>query len=263
MKRAIVFSAVLVMFVLPAAAAPADDAAVSVVALKIGKEIPEDPKGYPTFVKKGTSLTLVVRRADKFFVGMDKKTKLAAFTDDAGTDLLKKTGKWGMSGISSFPKFSEDGHLCVVDVQGPTPPAKGAKTIRLKATLVMKCAEGEKTAVQKDLKLKKGSKLTAGPVPWVITKVGKPDWGDAKLAVSVSGSVSHDAIKQLVFLDAAGKEIEHSVGMRSSSGWGNRMTYGVTYNLKKKVDAVTVKVIYFEKTETITIPVDLEVGVGL
>jgi len=156
-----------------------------------------------------------------------------------------------------------DGHVCVVDVQGSTPPAKGAKILRLTASLVMKCAEGEKTVVQKDLKLEKGAKLTAGSVPWTIQKVGKPGWGDAKLAVSVTGKVSHDAIKKLVFLDAAGKEIKHSIGSRSSGGFMGRMTYGVTYNLKKKVDVVTVKVIYFEKTETITIPVDLEIGVGL
>ena len=256
---------VLVMCLLSASVALAQEKAeVSAVSLRIGKTIPEDPEGDLTFGQPGTSLTLFVRRADKVFIGMDKKkTKLASFTDDKGTDLLKKTKKWGMSGISSFPKFSKDGHVCVVDVQGPTPPAKGAKTIRLKATLAMKCAEGEKTAVQKDLALKKGSKLTAGPVPWTIEKVGKPNWGDAKMSVVVTGKVSHDKIKQLVFLDADGKEVEHSVGSRSRSGFMGRMTYGVTYNFKKNVDVVTVKVIYFEKTETITIPVDLEIGVGL
>jgi len=259
MRSLAVFLAVLLTV---SVAVAQDQADVSAVALKVGREIPEDKEGKLSFHQEGTTLTLVVRRADKCFVGMDdRKTKLAALTDDKGTSLLRPS-KW-VSGISSFPRFSEDGHVCVVDVIGTALPAKGAKTIRVKASLAMKCAEGEKTAVQKGLVLKKGSKLTGGPVPWTIEEVGKSDWGDAKLAVTVTGGVSHEMIKEFAFLDADGKKVKHSIGMRSSSGARNHMTYKVTYNLERKVDVVDVKVTYYEKLETIAIPVDLEVGVGL
>jgi hypothetical protein len=83
------------------------------------------------------------------------------------------------------------------------------------------------------------------------------------MSISVTGKVAHDAIKEIAFLDADGNVIEHSVGMRSSSGSMGRKTYGVTYNLKKKVDVVDVKVTYYNKLETLTIPVELEIGVGM
>lgn len=237
---------------------------VAVVALKIGKEIPGDPEGKLAFHQPGIVLTLVLGRADKLFIGMDgKNSQLVSFTDNKGTDLLKRSGKFSISGLDAFPKFSKDGHVCVFDVRGSMIPAKGATSVRVKAIVVLKYGEGEKTAVQKDLKLKKGSKLTVGPVPWTIEKVGEPDYGNAALGITVTGSVSHATIKKLVFLDADGKEVEHSIGARFSSGARNHMTYNVTYNFKKKVDVVTVKVIYFEKTEIVTIPIDLEVGVGL
>ena len=267
MKHLALFLAVLLV----ASVAVAQDAdkktAVTVLALKVGRKNPADKDGKLSFYQEGVSLTLAVYRPDRFLIGVDeKKTTLALFTDDRKTDLLKKTGGWGgMSGISSFPKFSKDGHLCVFDINATRPPAKGARTLRVKAIVVLKYGEGEKTAVQKNLKLKKGSVLTVGPVPWTIKKVGKPEWGsaDAKLAVSVEGSVNHDAIKKLVFLDSDGKEVEHRIGSTSSSGFGGRMTYGVEYHLSRKVDTVTVKVISFKKSGSIRVPVDLEVGVGL
>ena len=80
MKRLSIVLAVLMVTSLVLAQEKAD---VSVAALKVAKVIPGDKEGKLSFGQKGTTLTLVVRRADKFFVGMDgRKTKLASFTDD-------------------------------------------------------------------------------------------------------------------------------------------------------------------------------------
>ena len=51
--------------------------------------------------------------------------------------------------------------------------------------------------------------------------------------------------------------------MRSSSGLGGNTTHSTTYSLKKRIDKATVRITYFEKTESVTVPVDLAVGVGL
>jgi hypothetical protein len=48
-----------------------------------------------------------------------------------------------------------------------------------------------------------------------------------------------------------------------ASGWGGKKTYTVTYGLAKKVDSVSVKVVWFTRTDTITVPLDLNVSVGL
>ncbi len=258
MKRILVMLAVL--FVAVRVAAQEANTTVRVAALRVSREIPEDKEGKLTGHQEGVTVTLVIRNARKQFIGVDGRTKLIAFTDDKGTDLLKDWPRWGMIGS---PNFSADGHLCVVSVIVYTPPAPGAKTLRLKARLVMKCGENEKTVVQKGLKLEKNAKLTVGPVPWTITKVDKADWGDAAMSVSVTGKVSHDVIKELVFLDADGNTIEQSGGTRNSSGVEGHMVHEVTYNFKKKVDVVDVKVTYYDKVEALTIPVDLEIGVGM
>jgi hypothetical protein len=44
---------------------------------------------------------------------------------------------------------------------------------------------------------------------------------------------------------------------------GGKMLYGMVGTLPKKMDSVTVKATYFEKTEAVSAPIDLNVGVGL
>jgi hypothetical protein len=41
------------------------------------------------------------------------------------------------------------------------------------------------------------------------------------------------------------------------------MTYEVSYGLAEKVDSVTLKITYYTKVESVAVPVDLSVGVGL
>jgi hypothetical protein len=71
-----------------------------------------------------------------------------------------------------------------------------------------------------------------------------------------------EAIKKLAFFDAEGREVESQVLGQSSSGFGDRMTYGTLYGLARKLDRVTVRITYYETLEPVTVPLDLTTGVG-
>ena len=59
-----------------------------------------------------------------------------------------------------------------------------------------------------------------------------------------------------------GKEIKHQQNGHFSSGFADTVTTETTYGLAKKVKKLTVKVTYFEKIETLSVPINQEVGVG-
>jgi hypothetical protein len=82
------------------------------------------------------------------------------------------------------------------------------------------------------------------------------------VAVTLQSSSPLRAIKELTFLDADGKKIEHSRMSSGASGWGGKKTYTVTYGLAKKVDSVSVKVVWFTKTDTVKVPLEVKVSVG-
>ena len=74
--------------------------------------------------------------------------------------------------------------------------------------------------------------------------------------------LSDAAIKDIVFTDASGKKIEHSKGGRMSNSFGNKSNHDQGWQLTEKVDVVNVKVIYYDKSEKVTVPVTIETGVG-
>lgn len=240
-------------------------AGVEVVGLRMMKDLPEAMRDL-VMENGGTTMTLLVSQADRFIIGLDEKAcELATFADDKQTDLRPKEpgfmGKPGWLGPFS-PKISDDGHHCSVQLVSDRTPASGAARIAVKGKLVLLCGAGEKTAEQKDLDLKDGSKLTAGPVPMTIGDVGDSEYGDMKMQFELKFEQDDSAIKEMVFLDAAGNEIEHEYMGSSSFGFGDKKSYTRTMGLAKKVASVTVKVTYFEKIEPLEVPLDLAVGVG-
>ena len=111
--------------------------------------------------------------------------------------------------------------------------------------------------------LKIGSTLTVGSMSIKIAKVGKPDWGDAKLSIQFSSKQDFAKIKSWEFLDAKGQKIEHDRSSSGSMGFAGNMTYFVSYNLGKKVESITLSLTYFDKMETLLVPIALKTGVGM
>ena len=148
----------------------------------------------------------------------------------------------------------------------------------------MRCGSGETTAEQPDVPLKSAGTITAGPVPLEIGPAKKDEGlqidffgiqlGDdaedrqPKTIVKLTSHKNIDAIKKIVFLGADGKEIgQHQVGYSSSTsparnGGSPKEHHSRTIALSTDVEKATVRVVAYEKLETIVMPIDFEIGVG-
>ncbi|NIA07274.1 MAG: hypothetical protein GWP14_06515 [Actinobacteria bacterium] len=212
--------------------------------------------------KPGTTLHVKIMQQDKFIIDVDDKaSKLLSFTDDKGTDLSKqKQKRFGQGWLASFPKIAEDGQSCIIEIRSDRLPKAEAGQITVKAQIALTCGSGEKTERVENVSLKPDITLNVGPMAIKIAKVGKPDWGNAKLNIQLSTKQNLANIKTVEFFDTDGQEIKsRQTGSMSS----NNVVFMKSYNLDKKVDTATISVTYFEKVESVTVPIDIRASVGL
>ena len=229
--------------------------------------------------REGTTLHLSLTHSPRALIGFDgKASKLASATDDKATDLAKEEARPNIPqfrfGIGNdgpiVANIQPDGHHATLEVQLPRVPVKGATKILLKGQLVFQTGSGEKVVEQKDVSLKDG-KITVGPVPMTFgAQQGggfTPNFGaggDNKPTTQVALNHTRPlgVIKKLVFLGPDGKEIAHNQTGSMTSGMGGQLAYTTLYSLEGKVDRATVRLTYYDKVEPLTLPLDVEAGVG-
>ena len=213
----------------------------------------------------GTKVALLLKSAEKSIVLLDKDgSKVSTFGDDKGTDFTKIKSRYSSRSVSfGFPQESKDGKALMVEVSSDGVPAAGAGYLMLKGELVVSVASASKLTKTKKLPVKKGTEVTVGEKAFKMSEAGKPKWGDAPLAITLEGKVSPKQFKEIKFFDVKGKEIEADESSSGSSGMFGKMTYTVTYNLKKKVEKVIVGFDEWTDLEVIKVPLDHKIGAGL
>jgi hypothetical protein len=212
---------------------------------------------------KGVTLALLVQIPDGGIIDLDDDaSKLDKFTDDKGTNLLVGGDTWGKVGIGGFASISKDGKACLAELNGKSVPIKGATQVWASGTLVLKCASKKKTVQHKKIALKKGTKIP-GAIPFTIDKVGKPDWGDAALQVTLAAKQDLSSVAEIKFFDAQGKEIESSSAGSSSMRMGPVVNIKRSFNLKKKATNVTIAVTYWTDMRIVKLPFNVKTGVGM
>lgn len=233
-----------------------------VVGLSIAQPDPDSKYGQSLapMLPTGTKICLAVSDKTKTFLEIsDEETKIETLTDDKGTDMMESPKKGSFlqkARLDAFPKISEDKHAIAFAISSPVVPAKGAKELQLKASIVLVAGEDLTSQEQKDVSLKDDTEITIGPAPLTITSVKEKSF-------SVKTEKPIAAIKQILFMDAEGKTLDIKQGSRSVSGWKTK-TYTLYFYAEAKMpEAVTVKIEYYKKTEKITVPVDVKFGVGL
>jgi hypothetical protein len=251
---------------------PAGGAAkVEVVGLAVTKADPNSKFGESAVPGQmaGTHVHVRIAAPGKYLVGLDEEAcALESFTDDKGTVLAKpgKGRQFGESWLWGFPRFSDDRQSCVVSIQSKACPAAGATAVKIKAGVAMLCGSQEKTAEQKDVALKAGTKVTAGPIPMEIASVEARSGGEPATEVRFKGEAPEAdlaKLKGVTFLGADGKEIPSQSTGRMNMGGDKKVSFEYGYELKGSPKQVTIKITWFDKVETLTVPVNATVGAGL
>ncbi len=240
------------------------DPTVEVTGLSVAK--PDQANKYnqskAANIPAGTHIFFEIADDTRNFIKLDAKaSKLSAFLDNKGTDLAKTKKKgWGSSPnwLGSFPKITDDQHAVRFEIKSAACPTKGATKLTVGATMVLLAGSDLTTEKQIDVEFKLDGKITIGPVPFEIKRIEK-GWGSWERAVTLFTNQPVDGIKSIKFFDAEGKEIESKQTSKSTSN----KNINLTYSLKKKVDKATIEIQYYQKVETLNVPVKRDIGVGL
>ncbi len=250
----------------PVAAETDDAASLSVLGLTVAKADPDNKWGQSLVpgVSAGTSVYLRYRRDDLALIDVDKEAcKLDRFADDKGR-LLYEPGKGGTFGPSWLGRddIADDGKGVVIEVESKQTPAKGAAALTIVGDLVLRTGR-DLTVATADVPLQVEKTFTIGSQKVTVIKAGKPQWGDDPLAIQLESTGSFAAWKRVRFFGPGGKPIEAS---RRSSGhmrFGDRHKYTATYHLKSKPKSLSARVSYYTSVESLTVPIDLTVDLGL
>ena len=239
-------------------------ASVRVIGLEVVKPLPGDKqKQSLTGRRTGTVLTVQVHRADMHFLGLDaSECRLETFSDDRGVELIDDSAKMLRTWVEDRAWVRRDGRRCAFELRAARCPSRGARRLEVRGTVVLKVGQQRQTAEQANFRLAKDGKLTAGPVPMEITGVQV----DAKGAIfCLSARKSTDRIAQILFFGPDGKEIESELVEKSIVGFMGNTFHERTYRLtsKRRLRAVTARVVYFKRIKTLSVPLRVAAGVGL
>lgn len=223
---------------------------VSVIGLTVERPIPGDQS-----MPQSTQIKLFVKYSGKKIVAIDHdKSSLTSLTDDKGTDLTK--GKYPARIINNneLRLLGSDSGLLYIHLPGISVPE--AQRVKLKGTLALICGKEIKQAEAANLLLRKGEELKVGPA---IVRVIDAMGGNVQLSYDSPTPV----VNKIEFFNDKGKRVPtiDGGGLVPLAGPYRRPT--PTIVIFDKVDSVNVKVSYFDSTEVVTIPLDLNIGVGL
>jgi hypothetical protein len=211
-----------------------------------------DDKNYP-FSGAITMLSIMVSNPDKQFIGVDPSSKVSELKDDKGTSLLS-TGFFKPT-FNPSPRIAVDRKSVIVSLNTSAAPTKGAVKIHLKGELVLLSGTEEKTTDEVEVSIKPNAETKIGDFSLKVTM----EKGFGTNGASFSLVSTKPNIKSINIKDAAGKVVETFPGF--SYGFGKSWTWN--YTLKKAVDKPKISITWYTKEEKVTVPVEVEMGLGL
>jgi hypothetical protein len=199
-----------------------------------------------------TTVEVIIRQPGKRIIGLSS-IKVTSFTDDKKTDLAENQDF--SKGLQLLNRFA-DGSQVMFSVRTSKLPARAAKKLRVKGSVALRIGSGEMSLEKKNVKLESGATVKVGPF-----ELGSYEQNLDASATGVRVAYSEDILKSIQFFDMDGQVI--SCRKMGGGSFGNvDVYYWDDYALTRKVERMTVRIGYYSKSETITVPLDLEVGLG-
>lgn len=213
----------------------------------------------------GTTISIMVSRPNGGLIDFDNgESVVTSLTDSTGKKLNVGESRFGQPPARfSMGSVSKDGKAGLIDLEANGVPASGAKSIRAKGTVVVLTGTRQEVQKSKRIDLKKGTKFSVGKLNFEVTAVGKPQFGNEPLAVTLQTKQPVDAVSEWKLLKSDGSEVKIRDGATMSMGFGGRVTVDKEIILNEKVDSAVVALKVWTDRQEVKLPFDVEVGVGL
>ncbi|MBZ0115093.1 MAG: hypothetical protein K8J08_21735 [Thermoanaerobaculia bacterium] len=248
------------MIVATAQAAPPSEIDVKVVGVRAVAKV----EGLSTAVfgtSAGTDVALLFSRNGGGIISFDEDaSSLELFADDKGKSLLGDSSF--NNGFGSFPVIEDGGGHLLLELEAEGQASPGAKSLHAKGKVVVAVSEVTETYRSGKVSLVEDAAIDAGPIPFAVSAVGPPEWGDAALSVTLVADQKIDEVKSIHFLDLQGQPIEFESGSSSSMSMMGTMTVTRQFTFSEKIDAVLVEIEYWGGLRRVEVPFDLTVGIG-
>lgn len=258
-----VLASALLCFTSPAFAEPE----VTPIAMSVGSAMLEDMDFSlrPGGVEPGTKVHVLVTGLAQSIVDVDADaTEVALAQDSTGKDLLEEPKKQGFSfgsnsPVGPFPRVSDDGAQLILELSFPQTPAPTATSIRVDGSLAVRVATGTAQAKAPNVKTAGGRfKLAGHDVEVLGLKDNEWQPGQKQLSLKTSTTLL-ESVASWKILDPAGETI--------SDGPNSTMTVMKTaelsFPLVNAPETVTIVAEVYEGMQTITVPMKLELGLGI
>jgi hypothetical protein len=251
----------------PAAPAPAASAtsAVQIELYEVAMRREPKTEGVTLFGNAGTDLKIAVVVPGASLLRLDEeKSKIAKWTDDAGTDLTPTEDSWWFW-AQMDGRWDEEARmdLATLTLHTDRLPASGANRITLESTLVFVDA-GDLTTSDVAAPLTLGAKFTLAGVEMKVAALSEIEDSETVVRqIELQSSKPLDALQSMVMKDAEGNEIVCEEMGSGSMGMFGKTTYSYYYGLGKAVDAATITATYYARMGTVEVPLKLSAGVGL
>ena len=201
--------------------------------------------------EQGTRVVVRVDVPGRHIISFDTKaSKVDYFSDDKNTDLTATE-----PGPKSLVKIDRTGLQVAkpndLTFHAPLCPTAGATKVRIKGSVVAIVGKTEKETEKKDFT--GNADLGFGTIAEL-----KGTFGGTFLGTYVGDK----PLKSISATDADGKPVTCTITQAVVFGGAKKPAYRYSIRADRGVPRNTLRVKYFEGTEEVTVPVDLEVGPG-
>jgi hypothetical protein len=217
--------------------------------------------------EKETAVTLMILRPQPDIIGLNlDKSEIKSLTDDKGTNLLGagKKAADGKPNIETTPP-SPYSQALTMKIWSSVLPHPDASRLKVEGTVVLVIGVNRTTVENRNVLIKEGSEINAGPFMLKITKIGAPDvnklpWlkDQPATAITIETESNRRLTRDIQFTDNNGNYV--NVSMMGSSVSADKSKEVFDYIIMNQIDKVNVKVSYWAGTEEIVLPFIFETG---
>lgn len=204
-----------------------------------------------------TSLAIEFTREAGGIIGIDDdRSRLARFTDDRGTDLVRKDSFGGP--FEGMPRISSDGRHLVFALPSDALPDAGATRLGAAGVLGVRVGDGIQDFVARDVDLQQGETFSLGGFDFRIESAGPSEWGEGHaLTLSSKRDLAGIVRYALILDDGREHPLDPSMSMSGMGAWQQ------SFEMERAIERASLRITCWKNLQVLEIPFEVQAGIGL